>query len=153
MATQYLDPNAYLQRHLTQEVLDTAPGQAGRVGHVHLQVGDVATARAFYVDALGFEPTATGYPGALFASAGGYHHHIAMNMWHSAGAGPRAASLGLGDVAVSVPTREDLDALTARLRDMKLAFADDGRTVRVDDPWGTQVSVAVAGGRADDLLA
>ena len=98
MATRYLDPNAYLQRHLTQEVLDAAPGQAGRVGHVHLQVGDVATARAFYVDALGFEPTATSYPGALFASAGGYHHHIAMNVWHSAGAGPRAASLGLGDV-------------------------------------------------------
>jgi len=153
MATQYLDPNAYLQRHLTQEVLDAAPGQAGRVGHVHLQVGDVGTARAFYIDALGFEPTATGYPGALFASAGGYHHHIAMNVWHSAGAGPRAASLGLGDVAVSVPAREDLDALTARLRDRKVAFADDGRTVRVDDPWGTQVSVAVAGGGAADLLA
>ncbi|MGA1827928.1 VOC family protein, partial [Microbacterium sp.] len=112
MATQYLDPNAYLQRHLTQEVLDAAPGLAGRVGHVHLQVGDVQAARAFYLDALGFEPTATGYPGALFASAGGYHHHIAMNVWHSAGAGPRAASLGLGDVAVSVPAREDLDALT-----------------------------------------
>ncbi len=65
MATQYLDPNAYLQRHLTQEVLDAAPGLAGRVGHVHLQVGDVAVARAFYVDALGFEATASGYPGAL----------------------------------------------------------------------------------------
>ena len=153
MATQYLDPNAYLQRHLTQEVLDSAPGLAGRVGHVHLQVGDVAVARTFYIDALGFEPTATSYPGALFASAGGYHHHIAMNVWHSAGAGPRAASLGLGDVAVSVPTREDLDALTARLGDMKVAFADDGRTVRVDDPWGTQVTVAVAGATTDDLLA
>jgi catechol 2,3-dioxygenase len=153
MATQYLDPNAYLQRHLTQEVLDAAPGLAGRVGHVHLQVGDVAVARQFYIDALGFEPTATNDPGALFASAGGYHHHIAMNVWHSAGAGPRAASLGLGDVAVSVPTREDLDSLAARLRDKNVAFADDGRTVRVDDPWGTQVTVAVAGGSADDLLS
>ena len=153
MATNYLDPNAYLQRHLTQEVLDAAPGLAGRVGHVHLQVGDVGVARAFSVDALGFESTATGYPGALFASAGGYHHHIAMNVWHSAGAGPRAASLGLGDVAVSVPGREDLDALTARLRAQNVPFADDGRAVRVSDPWGTQVSVAVAGGTTDDLLA
>lgn len=153
MATQYLDPNAYLQRHLTQEVLDAAPGLAGRVGHVHLQVGDVRVARAFYLDALGFEPTATSYPGALFASAGGYHHHIAMNVWHSAGAGPRAASLGLGDVAVSVPAREDLDALTARLSAKNVAFADDGRAVRVDDPWGTQVTVAVAGATTDDLLS
>ena len=153
MATNYLDPNDYLRRHLTQEVLDAAPGLAGKVGHVHLQVGDVQVARAFYVDALGFESTATGYPGALFASAGGYHHHIAMNVWHSAGAGPRAASLGLGDVAVSVPAREDLDALIARLRAQNVPFADDGRAIRVNDPWGTQVSVAVAGTTTDELLA
>ena len=144
MGSQYLDPNDYLRRHLTQEVLDAAPGLAGRVGHVHLQVGDVQAARAFYVDALGFESTATGYPGALFASAGGYHHHIAMNTWHSAGAGPRAASLGLGDVGVSVPAREDLDALIARLRAQHVPFADDGRAVRVSDPWGTQVTIALA---------
>ena len=153
MATNYLDPNAYLERHLTQEVFDAAPALAGRVGHVHLQVGDVALARRFYVDALGFESTATGYPGALFASAGGYHHHIAMNTWHSAGAGPRAASLGLGDVAVSVPTREDLDALTSRLQALNVPFADDGRAVRVSDPWGTQVTVSASGTTTDELLA
>jgi len=153
MATKYLDPNAYLQRHLTQEALDAGAGLAGRVGHVHLQVGDLQVARAFYVDALGFESTATGYPGALFASAGGYHHHIAMNTWHSAGAGPRAASLGLGDVAVSVPGRDDLDSLVSRLREQKLPFADDGRAVRVTDPWGTQVTVAASGTTVDELLA
>ncbi len=153
MAVEYLDPNAYLQRHLTQEVLDAAPGLAGRVGHVHLQVGDVAAARAFYVDALGFESTATGYPGALFASAGGYHHHIAMNTWHSAGAGPRAASLGLGDVAVSVPARADLDALIARLTALRIPFADDGGSVRVSDPWGTQVTVGETAASTEQLLA
>lgn len=152
MGTTYLDPNAFLQRHLTQDVFDASPDLAGRVGHVHLQVGDVAIARKFYVDALGFEPTSAGYPGVLFASAGGYHHHIAMNTWHSAGAGPRAASLGLGNVAVSVPTRDDLDALTSRLRTANVSFADDGRAVRVNDPWGTEVTIAVAGGTADELL-
>lgn len=152
MTTEYLDPRAYLQQHLTQEALDAATQHAGRVGHVHLQVGDVAAARTFYVDALGFESTATGVPGALFASAGGYHHHIAMNTWHSAGAGPRAASLGLGDVAVSVPAREDLDALIERLSARGVAFADDGRAVRVRDPWGTQVTVAATVPTADDLL-
>lgn len=152
MDTVWLDPNAYLRRHLTEAELDAAPSRSGRVGHVHLQVGDVATARAFYVDALGLEATLTGIPGALFASAGGYHHHIAMNTWNSAGAGPRAASLGLGDVAVTVPGREDLDALVTRLRAAAVPFADDGRSVTVADPWDTQVTVAVPGTSVEDLL-
>lgn len=147
-----LDPRAYLREHLTEEAMAAAPRTAGRVGHVHLQVGDIATARAFYVDALGFAPTLSGYPGALFASAGGYHHHVAMNVWHSAGAGPRAASLGLGDVAIAVPTRADLDALTARLRGRGIAFTDDGRSVRTTDPWGTQVTVTTGMLEVETLL-
>ncbi len=75
-----------------------------------------------------------------------------MNTWHSAGAGPRAASLGLGDVAVSVPAGEDLDALTSRLTALGVAFADDGRSVRVSDPWGTQVTVAASATTADEML-
>lgn len=153
MATNYLDPNAYLQRHLTQAAVDAGPSLAGKVGHVHLQVGDVATASDFYVGALGFETTQSGYPGAVFASAGGYHHHIAMNIWNSRGSGPRAASLGLGDVSVTVPGREDLDALVARLRSRGLQFADDGRSVVVDDPWGTQVTVALPDLSTEELLA
>ena len=146
-----LDPNAYLRTHLTQDVLDAAPDRPGVVGHVHLQVGDIATARAFYVDALGFETTLGAFPGAVFASAGGYHHHVAMNVWQSRGAGPRAASLGLGSVAITVPGREDLDALAARLRRGGIAFADDGRGIAVDDPWGTRITVALPG-TAQELL-
>ncbi|GGC96469.1 glyoxalase [Tersicoccus solisilvae] len=152
MSTLYLDPNAYLQRHLDAATLADAATRAGRVGHVHLQVGDVATAKDFYVDGLGFETTVSAYPGALFASAGGYHHHVAMNTWNSAGAGPRAASLGLGDVAVTVPGREDLDALTARLTAKGLAFADTGSSVVVNDPWGTQVTVGLPATSTEDLL-
>jgi len=153
MDTAWLDPNAYLRTHLTEAELGAAPSRSGRVGHVHLQVGDVATARSFYVDALGLEATLTDIPGALFASAGGYHHHIAMNTWNSRGAGPRAASLGLGDVAITVPGREDLDALTGRLRAAAIPFADDGRSVTVADPWDTQVTVSVPGTSTEDLLA
>ncbi|XPP26987.1 MAG: VOC family protein [Leucobacter sp.] len=153
MDTLYLDPNAYLREHLDEQTAAHAARLAGRVGHVHLQVGDIPTARAFYVDALGFEPTVASYPGALFASAGGYHHHVAMNIWNSRGAGPRAAALGLGDVAVAVPGREDLDALVARLSSRGIAFADDGRSVTVSDPWGTQVSVAVSGTTVEEALA
>ncbi|WP_062464411.1 VOC family protein [Demequina soli] len=153
MDTIYLDPNLYLQRHLTEETVAAGPSLAGAVGHVHLQVGDVATARDFYVDALGFETTQADYPGALFASAGGYHHHIAMNVWNSRGAGPRAASLGLGDVSITVPSRADLDALGVRLSERRIPFAADGRSVTVTDPWGTQVTLALPDLSTDELLA
>ena len=153
MATLALDPNDYLRQHLTQDALDAGATRAGAVGHVHLQVGDVDVARAFYVDALGFEATQATYPGALFAAAGGYHHHVAMNSWNSRGAGPRAAALGLGDVSVTVPGRDDLDALIARLRARGIAHDADGRSVRVTDPWGTQVTVALPDLSPDELLA
>jgi catechol 2,3-dioxygenase len=153
MTTEYLDPNEYLQKHLTQEAMDAGPARSGMVGHVHLQVGDIATARAFYVDALGFEVTQTDYPGALFASAGGYHHHIAMNIWNSRGSGPRAASLGLGDVAVTVPLASDLESLRQRLSSRSLPFDSDGRSVSTNDPWGTRVTVALPDLSTEELLS
>lgn len=153
MSTDPLDPSAYVRDHLDQAVLDAGPSRGGTVGHVHLQVGDLDVARQFYVGTLGFEVTQSGYPGALFVAAGGYHHHVGLNTWRSAGAGPRAASLGLGTLAITVPGREDLDALTSRLRARGLPFADDGRSVTVEDPWRTQVTVSVPGTSADELLA
>ena len=153
MTTTHLDPNDYLHSHLDQTTVDAGPALAGTVGHVHLQVGDLATARSFYVDALGFEVTQTGYPGALFASAGGYHHHIGMNTWNSQGAGPRAARLGLGSLAVTVPSRDDIAALQARLSARSIPFASDSRIVSAHDPWGTHVTVSVAGLTADEVIA
>lgn len=153
MTTTHLDPSAYLQTHLTQTAVDAGPELPGLVGHVHLQVGDLKVARSFYIDALGFEVTQTGYPGALFASAGGYHHHIAMNTWNSRGAGPRAARLGLGNVAVTVPGREDIATLEARLAAHSIDFTTDGRSVSAQDPWGTLVTVSVSDLSSDELLA
>lgn len=153
MDTLRLDPNAYLQQHLTEEAVAEVGARPGQIGHVHLQVGDLRTARDFYVGAIGFDVTLSGYPGALFASAGGYHHHVGMNTWHSSGAGPRAATLGLGEVAVTVPGRDDLDALAARLTGRGLQFADDGRSISVQDPWDTRVTVSLPDTAADELLA
>ncbi|GAA1615112.1 VOC family protein [Leucobacter chromiireducens subsp. chromiireducens] len=153
MDTLALDPNRYLAEHLDEQVLAQVERQSGGVGHVHLQVGDVVRAREFYVNALGFEATASAHPGALFASAGGYHHHVAMNTWNSRGAGPRAAALGLGDVAITLPTREDLDAVAARLAGRGIAFADTGAAIEVADPWGTSVTLALPGAGAEEMLA
>lgn len=154
MDSLYLDPNAYLGKHLTDDVAAAAPGvRPGIVGHVHLQVGDVDAARAFYVDSLGFETTVGSHPDALFAAAGGYYHHVAMNTWNSRGAGPRATSLGLADVAITVPGRDDLDALTGRLKAAGLSFADEGRSVKVVDPWSTPVTISLPGTGTEELLA
>src|SRR5690625_598036 len=152
MNNVYLDPNAYLQTHLDEKILESVELQSGRVGHVHLQVGDLKQARDFYVNAVGFDPTVEDFPGALFAAAGGYHHHVAMNSWNSRGVGPRASRLGLGDVAVTVPGREDLDLLVDRLKAKDVPFADDGRSVSVKDPWDTQVTLSLPGGGVDELL-
>lgn len=149
MTTIYLDPNNYLQTHLSDSVLNTTDILPASIGHVHLQVGDIDRAREFYVDRIGFDVSAT-HPGALFASAGGYHHHVAMNTWQSAGAGPRASTLGLGDVAVTVPERADLERLVARLGSWE--HTDNGTSVRTRDPWGTQVTVSLPGVTTDELL-
>lgn len=162
MDTLYLDPNAFLAKHLAPIMTSegkiqmsdlTAGPQGAHVGHVHLQVGAIEPARHFYVDGLGFEVTTASTPGALFTSAGGYHHHLAMNVWNSRGAGPRAASLGLANVAVTVPGREDLDALGARLSRLSIPYSNDGHALTTADPWGTAVTVSLPGSSVDEVIA
>jgi catechol 2,3-dioxygenase len=83
-----------------------------RIGHVHLKVADLERALSFYCDVLGFEVTQR-REGAVFISAGGYHHHIALNTWESlAGSPPAPGTTGLYHLAILYPTRRDLaDAL------------------------------------------
>lgn len=92
----------------------TRPIAAGtRIGHVHLKVADLERALQFYCGVLGFELTQRYGAGAAFVSAGGYHHHIGLNTWESAGGGPPApGTTGLYHLAILYPTRADLaDAL------------------------------------------
>jgi len=141
MATLALDPNAFLQQNVSEEALVAAASRPASVGHVHLSVGDVESAHRFYVEQLGFETTTRFGPQALFVSAGGYHHHMAMNTWQSAGAGRRQLALGLGLVRIEVPTLDDLGALGERLAHHGVAVRDDGRVVGFDDPWLNQIEV------------
>ncbi|GAA2234189.1 VOC family protein [Herbiconiux moechotypicola] len=139
MSTLYLDPNAFLQEHLTDEIVANPRVGGASIGHVHLSVGDVPQARDFYVDKLGFEVTTTYGPQALFVSAGGYHHHMAMNVWNSLGAGRRQQTLGLGQVEIVLPTADEVAATDERLRHHGLQTADDGRSVTVSDPWDNTI--------------
>src|SRR5690625_334691 len=84
-----------------------------RIGHVHLKVADLERALAFYCGVLGFELTQRFGSQAAFVSAGGYHHHIGLNTWESAGGNsPPPGTTGLYHLAILYPSRADLaDAL------------------------------------------
>lgn len=140
-----LSPQAYIDEHLTEAAVSGAASRSADVGHVHLQVGDVDTARRFYVDVLGFERTAGWHDQALFVSAGGYHHHMAMNVWNSRGAGPRKDTLGLGEVLISVPSADEVGALADRLSSAGVANHSTGAELRFEDPWRNRLRVAVPG--------
>lgn len=142
MGTFYIDPEKFINQHLGGVDADDLGEAQGKLGHVHLQVGDVASARDFYVDALGFDETFA-MRSALFVSAGGYHHHMAMNVWNSAGAGRRAKTLGMGVVDILVPTAEEIDKADERLRFAGFQSQNDGRTLGVLDPWGNEIRLTV----------
>jgi catechol 2,3-dioxygenase len=121
---------------------------AGTVmGHVHLSVGDLEQAAAFYHGALGLDKTVWSYPGALFLSAGGYHHHLGTNIW--AAAAPRASELDarLLDWAMILPSWDDADAAARSLTAAGYAAvrAEDGW--HAPDPWGTTLRLVGADGR------
>jgi len=115
-----------------------------RIGHVHLQVADLADAEEFYSRVLGFEVMVRGYPGALFVSAGGYHHHLGLNTWHSLGAAPPpSGAVGLRDFEITLPTEDELNRVLARVRDAGIAVGqrDGGSLIR--DPSGNGVLLRV----------
>ena len=143
MDTIHLDPNNYLNKHVNETAVSGLVQANAGIGHVHLQVGDVATAEQFYVDTLGFAKT-TGFHGqALFVSAGGYHHHMAMNVWNSRGAGPRKDTLDLGEVVITVPNADEVGALADRLKVAGISSHHTGAELRFEDPWRNQLRVSV----------
>jgi catechol 2,3-dioxygenase len=118
----------------------TAPAGTA-IGHVHLQVADIPDAESFYHGVLGFDVTTRVYPGALFVSAGGYHHHLGLNTWHSAGSGPaRPGSVGLRSYEVVLPDRAELDRVMGRVRAAGLSVEAAGEgSAAVRDPSGNLV--------------
>lgn len=116
------------------------------MGHAHLHVGELGEAEAFYHAALGLDVTTRSYPGALFLSAGGYHHHLGLNSW--AGAAPPAgeSEARLLEWSLELPERADLAAARARLeRGGYDAEAADDETLLTQDPWGTRLRLTLAG--------
>ncbi len=118
---------------------------AGTVmGHVHLHVGDIARAASFYSDALGFDRTVWQYPGALFMSAGGYHHHLGANTWAGSGATPAGdEDARLLEWTIELPDTRDVMATAGSLAAADQPVAHEGDDLVTRDPWGTQLRVRV----------
>ena len=106
-----------------------------KIGHVHLHVGDLGEAAAFYHQGLGLDQVVWSYPGALFLSAGGYHHHLGLNTW-AAGAAPAGDDdARLLEWEIVVPSAEDAEAALESLADH---VVEEGV---VRDPWGTALRI------------
>jgi catechol 2,3-dioxygenase len=111
-----------------------------RIGHVHLQVSDLREAEEFYSGVLGFEVMVRGYPGALFVSAGGYHHHLGLNTWHSLGAAPPTpGAVGLRNFEVVLPDEEQLGRVLDRVKSAGIAIEQDTAGSLIRDPAGNGV--------------
>ena len=117
----------------------TIPAQT-HIGHVHLKVTDIEKALQFYKDLLGFEITQRYGDSAVFISAGGYHHHIGLNTWHSKNAGPaQGRAAGLYHTAILYPDRAELARVVKRLlsKGYPLTGASDhgvSEAIYLDDP-------------------
>ncbi|NTV63999.1 MAG: VOC family protein [Oscillochloris sp.] len=106
-----------------------------RVGHVHLQVHDLPSSEAFYCGVLGFDVVARYGPGALFVSAGGYHHHLGLNTWAGVGAPPPPTdAAGLGYLTIQLPNRVARDAVVARAHEAGVASKEIAHGILVRDP-------------------
>jgi len=113
------------------------------VGHVHLRVGDIPQARAFYNGVIGFDVVAN-WSSALFVSAGGYHHHLGMNIWHSRNAAPVPAdAVGLREFTIIVPDTDSQDQIVARLETAGVIYQRQDGAVLFDDPWHNRIRLVI----------
>ncbi|MDE3088086.1 MAG: VOC family protein [Chloroflexota bacterium] len=115
---------------------------ATKLGHMHLQVANARQAQAFYSDALGFDLIMMYGPSAAFVSAGGYHHHIGMNAWNSAGAPPPPPeSIGLRYFVVRLPDLNELGKVVDRVRAAGIPIEEQDAGLLVRDP--SQIAVVL----------
>jgi catechol 2,3-dioxygenase len=150
MATEPLDVD-----NLLSEAPKNAPEWKGidplaDIGHIHLQVSDLTRSEQFYHGLLGFDITQRSYPGALFLSAGGYHHHIGLNIWAGRGASPAPPeAVGLLSFALQVRDRESWISLKDRIASARMPrettnTLNQSTDVLIRDPDGNLIEVVPA---------
>jgi catechol 2,3-dioxygenase len=130
-----------------RELVEAAGGEAWAglpkgtvIGHVHLFVGDIDRAAAFYHDLVGFDKVVWSYPGALFMSAGGYHHHLGTNVWAAQAPPASDNDAKLIEWEIVVPGSEDVARVEASVK-QAAAVDREGESILLRDPWGTAVRI------------
>lgn len=119
MFTEALDLDNLFTELKSEDGSGTDSPAEAQIGHVHLQVSDLAKAETFYHTVLGFDVTQRSYPGALFVAAGGYHHHIGLNIWNSRDASPALPNApGLVRYTIAVPDDNAIAVIKKRLDEM-----------------------------------
>lgn len=142
MATEPLDVRSVVAEARGRPWTGMPPGTV--VGHVHLFVGDIEKAAAFYHDVLGFDKIVWSYPGALFMSAGGYHHHLGTNIWAAQSPPASDDDARLLEWEIVVPSASDVDAVRESVEAARVPASLETNGIVVRDPWGTSVRIRPA---------
>ena len=118
---------------------------AGTVlGHVHLYVDDIGRAESFYHDALGFDKVVWSYPGALFMSAGGYHHHLGTNTWARGAPAATDGDARLLEWEIVVPSVRDAEEAANNVKSAGYPAKKENDEWTLTDPWGTSLRLVPA---------
>jgi catechol 2,3-dioxygenase len=135
MTTDRLDVDDLVRSAGGEKWTGMPPGTV--LGHVHLYVDDIDKATAFYHDALGFDKVVWSYPGALFLSAGGYHHHLGTNTWAKGAARATDADARLLEWEIIVPTRKDAEDAARHVKEAGYEVSEEDGEWMLTDPCGT----------------
>jgi catechol 2,3-dioxygenase len=142
MVTEQLDLDDLLSELSEQGVDDSLTSKGLSIGHIHLHVSDLRRTEEFYHKALGFDVVQRSFPGALFMSAGGYHHHIGANIWNSRGVTPgQDGGLGLMQFGISLGDEQAYQELAARLRPTPNWISESSNTFTVRDADHIQIEI------------
>ncbi|WP_027108704.1 VOC family protein [Lacticigenium naphthae] len=134
-----------------QSIMDSAPTEPWQglppetvMGHIHLQVNDLAAAEEFYTKGLGFDLTTRYGTGATFLSHGGYHHHVGLNTWNSQGGNPpEPNSVGLAAFTLEIPTKAEFQQVVAQLEDIGAVVRNSQQELRTFDPAGNAIILRI----------
>lgn len=137
MATDPLDLDSLAREAGGRRWSGAPPGT--RIGHIHLYVDDLGRARDFYHVALGLDRISLDFPGALFLSAGGYHHHLGTNTWAAGAPKPTEGDARLLEWLIRLPSAADVEAAVRSLDEGGYPVLREAGDALVTDPWGTNV--------------
>lgn len=143
MFTKSLDLENLLHKLPDEPDIWAGISEATTIGHIHLQVSDLAKAEQFYQHILGFEVTARSYPGALFLAADGYHHHVGLNTWNSRGASsPPPDAVGLLSYGISIRDTSAKAAILERVHRANITMKEQGNDVLIQDQDGIKIFIS-----------